>query len=85
MVYYIRYIVSHIILNKKEKNEMTLQLENLKPQEVFKYFSDISQIPRGTGNEKQIRDYLTREGKKIRLEDDQDESIKVLIKKPSTK
>ena len=59
MVYYIRYIVSHIILNKKEKNEMTLQLENLKPQEVFKYFSDISQIPRGSGNEKQISDYLS--------------------------
>lgn len=38
---------------------MTLQLENLKPQEVFKYFSDISQIPRGSGNEKQISDYLT--------------------------
>lgn len=33
---------------------MTMQLENLKPQSVFKYFSEISKIPRGSGNEKKI-------------------------------
>ena len=64
---------------------MTLQLENLKPQEVFKYFSDISQIPRGSGNEKQISDYLTSEGKRLGLEVVQDEFFNVLIKKPATK
>ena len=60
---------------------MTLQLENLKPQEVFKYFSDISQIPRGSGNEKQISDYLTSEGKRLGLEVVQDEFFNVLIKR----
>ena len=64
---------------------MTLQLENLKPQEVFKYFSDISQIPRGSGNEKQISDYLVSEGKRLGLEVVQDEFFNVLIKKPATK
>ena len=60
---------------------MTLQLENLKPQEVFKYFSDISQIPRGSGNEKQISDYLVSEGKRLGLEVVQDEFFNVLIKR----
>ena len=64
---------------------MTLQLENLKPQEVFKYFSEISQIPRGSGNEKQISDYLVSEGKRLGLEVVQDEFFNVLIKKPATK
>ena len=44
---------------------MTMQLENLKPQAVFKYFSDISKIPRGSGNEKQISDYLVNEGRRL--------------------
>ena len=33
-------------------------LEGLKPEKVFYYFEEISQIPRGSGNEKQISDYL---------------------------
>ena len=37
-------------------------LENLKPQAVFKYFEEITQIPRGSGNEKEISDYLDNIG-----------------------
>lgn len=33
-------------------------LQNLQPYEVFKYFEEISNIPRGSGNEKAISDYL---------------------------
>ena len=36
---------------------MTVNIENPKLQLVFKYFSEISKIPRGSGNEKQISDY----------------------------
>ena len=39
---------------------MTVNIENPKLQLVFKYFSEISKIPRGSGNEKQISDYLVR-------------------------
>ena len=31
-------------------------LKDLNPQLVFKYFEEISQIPRGSGNEKAISD-----------------------------
>ena len=37
---------------------MTNVLNDLNPSLVFKYFEEISQIPRGSGNEKQISDYL---------------------------
>ena len=63
---------------------MTMQLENLKPHSVFKYFSEISKIPRGSGNEKQISDYLVSEAKRLGLEVIQDEVLNVIIKKPAT-
>ncbi len=35
-------------------------LEGLKPESVFHYFEEISQIPHGSGNVRQISDYLKR-------------------------
>ncbi|MEG2867953.1 MAG: aminoacyl-histidine dipeptidase [Terrisporobacter sp.] len=64
---------------------MTMQIENLKPQLVFKYFSEISLVPRGSGNEQGISDYLTNEAKRLGLEVIQDEFLNVIIKKPATK
>ena len=40
-------------------------LQNLEPKKVFKYFEEISQIPRGSGNEKAISDYLVSVAKKL--------------------
>ena len=63
---------------------MTVNIENPKLQLVFKYFSEISKIPRGSGNEKGISDYLVSEAKRLGLEVIQDEALNVIIKKPST-
>ena len=63
---------------------MTVNIENPKLQLVFKYFSEISKIPRGSGNEKQISDYLVSEAKRLGLEVIQDEVLNVIIKKPAT-
>lgn len=60
-------------------------LQNLQPYEVFKYFEEISQIPRGSGNEKAISDYLVKFGKDLGLEVIQDSALNVIIKKPGTK
>lgn len=38
-------------------------LQNLKPKAVFKYFEEISNIPRGSGNEEAISNYLLNFGK----------------------
>lgn len=59
-------------------------LQNLKPYDVFKYFEEISQIPRGSGNEKAISDYLVEFGKSLGLETIQDEVLNVIIRKPAT-
>ena len=64
---------------------MTNVLNNLNPSLVFKYFEEISQIPRGSGNEKQISDYLYKFAKDLNLEVIQDEHLNILIRKPATK
>ena len=60
-------------------------LQNLEPKKVFQYFEEISQIPRGSGNEKAISDYLVSVAKKLNLEVHQDKALNVIIKKPGTK
>ena len=45
-------------------------LKNLQPRKVFEYFEAISNIPRGSGNEKAISDYLLNFGKSLGLEDE---------------
>lgn len=59
-------------------------LQNLEPKAVFQYFQEISNIPRGSGNEKGISDYLLNFGKELGLESIQDEALNVIIKKPGT-
>lgn len=60
-------------------------LNGLNPQLVFKFFEEISQIPRGSGNEKEISDFLFNFGKNLGLETIQDDHLNVIIKKPATK
>ena len=43
-------------------------LKGLEPQSVLNYFEKISQIPRGSGNEKAISDYLCNFAKELNLE-----------------
>ncbi|WP_434798678.1 aminoacyl-histidine dipeptidase [Terrisporobacter vanillatitrophus] len=62
-----------------------MEIGNLQPELVFNYFAEISKIPRGSGNEQGISDYLANEGKKLGLEVVQDENLNVLIKKQATK
>lgn len=59
-------------------------LEELEPQEVFHYFEEISQIPRGTFNTKAISDYCVKFAQDRGLEVIQDELNNVIIKKPGT-
>ena len=60
-------------------------LKGLNPELVFKHFEEISQIPRGSGNEKQISDFLCDFGKNLGLEVIQDEHLNVILRKPATK
>ncbi len=64
---------------------MARVLEGLKPEKVFYYFEEISQIPRGSGNEKEISDYLYNLAKSKGWEVIQDEWLNIIIKKPASK
>lgn len=43
------------------------KLENLKPERVFYYFEELSKIPRESGNEKSVSNYLIETAKKLGL------------------
>jgi dipeptidase D len=60
-------------------------LNKLEPKEVFAFFEELSSIPRTSGNEKQVSDYLVDFAKKRDLEVFQDEALNVIIKKGGTK
>ena len=60
-------------------------LENITEERIFYHFKEISKIPRGSGNEKQISDYLLNFGRNLGLECIQDGALNVIIKKPASK
>lgn len=59
-------------------------LSDTEPKEVFHFFEEISQIPRGTYHTKEISDYCVKFAKERNLEVIQDELNNVIIKKPGT-
>jgi dipeptidase D len=63
---------------------MSNPLEGLKPELVWKYFAEISKIPRGSKNEKKISDYIVDTAKKLGLEAKRDKVLNVIVRKPAT-
>jgi dipeptidase D len=63
---------------------MSNPLEGLKPELVWKYFAEISKIPRGSKNEKKISDYIVETAKKLGLEAKRDKVLNVLVRKPAS-
>ena len=59
-------------------------LENLQPERVFYHFEEIAKIPHGSGNTKQISDYLVTFAKEHNLEYYQDEINNVIMIKEAT-
>lgn len=59
-------------------------LENLSPQNVFKYFEDICKIPHGSGNTKAISDYIVSIAKDNNLKYIQDDYNNVIIYKDAS-
>nr|WP_295284507.1 aminoacyl-histidine dipeptidase [uncultured Blautia sp.] len=59
-------------------------LENCEPKQVFYYFEEICKIPHGSGNTRQISDYLVNFAKEHGFDYVQDELNNVVIYKPAT-
>lgn len=60
-------------------------LKGLNPERVFYYFEEITKIPRGSGNEKQVSDYLFNLAKSKNWDVVQDDYLNIIIKKPASK
>lgn len=58
-------------------------LEELVKEDIFFYFSEISKIPRSSGKEEQISEYLLNWAKELGLSAVRDEYLNVIIKKPA--
>lgn len=72
---------------RRLKYPVIMEHKNLKTfkDDAYKYFCELSKIPRGSGNEKDISNYLVSFAKENRLEAVQDKSLNVLICKNGSK
>jgi len=60
-------------------------LEGLEPGKVLYYFEELTKIPRGSGNEKAVSDFLRHFAEERGLEVIQEENMNIIIKKPGTR
>ncbi len=63
---------------------MNNEIINLHPSEVWKYFYDLTQIPRPSGKEAAVIEYVKKFGADLGLETHVDEVGNVIIRKPAT-
>ncbi|SDM45055.1 dipeptidase D [Fictibacillus solisalsi] len=63
---------------------MDMTLAELKKHPVFHYFAELSSMPRGSGNEKGVSDYLLRFAQSRNLPVIQDKALNIIIKKEAT-
>ena len=64
---------------------MNYLLSDREPKQALRYFEEISQIPRGSGNEQAISQYLLDFAKEHGLEAYQDQALNVYVTKPGSK
>lgn len=64
---------------------MRTAIQGLKPERVWEYFYEISQIPHGSKNEKAIREYVISVANKLNLETKQDDVGNIVVLKPASK
>ena len=57
-------------------------LAGFKPEKLYWYFEELTRIPRGSGNEKEVSDFVCAEAEKHGLWYKQDGLYNVIVKKP---
>ena len=60
-------------------------LAGLRPERVFYYFEELCRIPHGSGNTKEVSDYLVQFARDHELSWYQDASNNVIIRRPASK
>ncbi len=63
---------------------MSTAIEGLQPERVWKYFAEISRIPRGSKNEAAISKYVLETAKRLGLQARGDKLGNVVVRKPAS-
>src|SRR5512147_2723363 len=63
---------------------MSAAIEGLKPELVWKYFAEISRIPRGSKNEAAVSKYVLNTARKLGLQANADKLGNVVARKPAS-
>ncbi|MEJ2111152.1 MAG: hypothetical protein P8Z37_14820, partial [Acidobacteriota bacterium] len=61
---------------------MATAIRGLKPKNVWKYFEQVSEIPRGSKNEAAIARFILEKARALKLESAMDETGNVVVRKP---
>ncbi len=61
-----------------------MDVRDLEPKECFRHFAELAKIPRGSGHEKAVSDYLLRFAEERGFAAVQDEQNNICIKKPAS-
>ncbi|MCL1873596.1 MAG: beta-Ala-His dipeptidase [Clostridiales bacterium] len=78
-------IITEVKSNDSDSGSSEVYYEKSFGEIAYKYFCDVSAIPRGSDNEKEISDFLVAFAKEYGFEAIQDEFRNVLIRKPGSK
>ena len=70
-------------MHSVKRNCMEYILENLEPNNIFKFFEEISRIPRGSGNETAVVDYIAAVASSYGLDYYRDACDNILIRRPA--
>ena len=68
----------------EKESLMSAAIEGLKPELVWKYFAEISRIPRGSKNEAAATKYVLATAKKLGLQSKVDKLGNVVVRKPAS-
>lgn len=63
---------------------MNQQISSLKPEKLWKYFSELLKIPHGSGNEKALAEYIINLARSFNLEWQKDKVGNVVVRKPAS-
>lgn len=58
-------------------------LSDIEPAVLWNYFDQLRKIPRGSGEEKAVSDYIVSVAKKLNLDYEQDRTLNVVVRKPA--
>jgi len=63
---------------------MSKAIEGLQPERVWRYFAEISRIPRGSKDEAAVAQFVLKTAKRLGLKANQDDYGNVVVRKPAT-